>query len=114
MASSVQNQPWLALSQELANALEKVSPSIVAVHGGHRLAGSGIHWRSGLIVTASHMLRRDGELSITLPDRRASSVTLVGRDPSTDVAVLKIEAKDLPVSRDALSWLASPAPAGSE
>ena len=39
------------------------------------------------------MLRRDGELSITLPDRRASSVTLVGRDPSTDVAVLKIETR---------------------
>ena len=91
MASSVQNQQWLALSQELANALEKVSGSIVAVHGGHRLAGSGIHWRSGLIVTASHMIRRDSELSITLPERQSAEATLVGRDPSTDVAVLKIE-----------------------
>ena len=80
MASSVQNQQWLALSQELANALEKVSGSIVAVHGGHRLAGSGIHWRSGLIVTASHMIRRDSELSIThhyAPDGSGASVTVV-------------------------------------
>src|SRR5216684_3312102 len=92
MASSVENQQWVALSQELANVIEKLSGSIVAVHGGRRLAGSGIHWRSGLIVTANHMIRRDSELSITLPDHNSSLATLVGRDPSTDVAVLKIEA----------------------
>ena len=92
MASSVQNQQWVALSQELSNVIEKLSGSIVAVHGGHRLAGSGIHWRSGLIVTANHMIRGDRELSITLPDHDSSSATLVGRDPNTDVAVLKIEA----------------------
>src|SRR5207247_3797340 len=43
------------------------------------------------IVTANHMIRRDSELAITLPDHGSTSATLVGRDPSTDVAVLKIE-----------------------
>jgi len=72
-------------------ATESLSGSIVAVQSGHRLAASGIHWRSRLIVTANHMIRRSDELSITLPDRSSAPATLVGRDPGTDVALLKIE-----------------------
>src|SRR5581483_6199295 len=87
MASSVQ---WEALSQELASIVEQVSGSIVAVRGGRRLTASGIHWRSGLIVTADHALRHEAELAVTLPDRSSVSAQLVGRDPSTDVAVVKI------------------------
>lgn len=90
-ASSMQNQQWLGLSQEFANVVEKVAKSVVAVHGGGRLGASGIHWRPGLIVTASHAIRRDEQLSITLPDQNSVSATLVGRDSSTDVALLKIE-----------------------
>jgi S1-C subfamily serine protease len=91
MASSVQSEHWAALSQELATAIESLSGSIVAVQSGHRLAASGIHWRSGLIVTANHMIRRSDELSITLPDHSSAAATLAGRDPGTDVALLKIE-----------------------
>src|SRR5262245_7004892 len=90
-ASSMQNQQWLALSQEFANVIEEVSGSIVAVHGGGRLTASGIQWRQGLIVTASHAIRRDEQLSITLPDQNSAAATLVGKDSSTDVALLKIE-----------------------
>ena len=92
MASSVQSEHWVALSQELAMATESLSGSIVAVQSGHRLAASGVHWRSRLIVTANHMIRRSDELSITLPDHSSAPATLVGRDPGTDVALLKIEA----------------------
>lgn len=91
MASSMRNEQWLAFSQELANIIEKVGSSIVAVRGGGRLGASGIHWRPGLIVTTSHTIRRDEELSITLPDQSSAPATLVGRDPSTDVAALKFE-----------------------
>jgi S1-C subfamily serine protease len=91
MASSPQNQQWVTFSQEIANVIENVSGSICAVHGGRRLAGSGIHWRPGLVVTVNHMIRRDEEISITLPDRSSASASLAGRDPSTDLAVLKIE-----------------------
>src|SRR5919204_1035394 len=94
-ASSVQNQQWLALSQEFANAIEKVSGAIVAVHGGGRLSASGIYWRRGLIVTSSHGIRREEQLSITLPDKSSAEAALVGRDPSTDVALLKVEKTSL-------------------
>jgi serine protease DegQ len=91
MPSQVQNQQWSALSEEIASAVENLSGSIVAVHGGRRLTASGIHWRSGLIVTANHLIGRDDELSVILPGRRSAAATLVGRDPSTDVGVLRIE-----------------------
>jgi S1-C subfamily serine protease len=43
----------------------------------------------GIIVTAEHALRRDEEIQATLPDGRSVSVSLAGRDPSTDLAILK-------------------------
>src|SRR5229473_7611212 len=91
MALPVQNQQWGVLSEEIASVVENLSGSIVAVQGGRRLAASGIYWRSGLIVTANHMIRRSDELSITLPDHSSARATLAGRDPGTDVALLKIE-----------------------
>jgi len=92
-ASSMQNQQWQGLSQEFTNVVEKVSSSVVAVHGGGRLSASGIQWRPGLIVTASQAIRREEQISITLPDQSSASATLVGRDTSTDVALLKVEKK---------------------
>jgi S1-C subfamily serine protease len=91
MASPVQNQQWRALSEQLANVIEGASKSIVAVRGGGHLGASGIHWRSGLVITANHMIRRDEQLSIILPDGSSASATLAGRDSSTDLALLRIE-----------------------
>ena len=96
MASSEQ---LLALSQELANVVEQLSTSVVAVHGSHRFGASGIHWRSGLIVTARHAIRHGEEFSITLPDHGVASAALVGRDSSTDLALLKMDAKGLATVR---------------
>jgi S1-C subfamily serine protease len=44
-----------------------------------------------VVVTAEHTLKRDEDLSVTLPDGRKVAATLAGRDPGTDLAVLKIE-----------------------
>jgi hypothetical protein len=38
-------------------------------------------WKPGVIVTAEHTLRRDEEVSITLPDGSAATASLAGRDP---------------------------------
>ena len=82
---------WETLSQELAKIVEQVGATVVAVHGGRRPAASGIHWRSGLIVTADHALRRDAQLTVILPDRTSAPAQVIGRDPSTDIAVVKID-----------------------
>jgi S1-C subfamily serine protease len=82
---------WLAISNELAEATEKIGAHTVAVHTEARGSTSGVIWRPGIIVTAEHALRRDEEIQVTLPDGKTASAKLVGRDPSTDLAVLKCD-----------------------
>jgi serine protease Do len=79
----------IELSNALAQATEHAAGSLVAVHTEARGSSSGVIWRDGVIVTAEHALRRDEEIQVTLPDRRVVTATLAGRDPSTDLAVLK-------------------------
>jgi S1-C subfamily serine protease len=76
-------------SRHLASAIEAASRSVVAVHGRGRLASSGIVWEPGLVVTAEETVERDTDLAVTLPDGRRVEATLAGRDPSTDIAVLR-------------------------
>jgi S1-C subfamily serine protease len=77
------------LSNALAQATERSAANVVAVHAEARGSASGIIWRAGIVVSAEHALRRDEEIQLTLPDQRVVAATLVGRDPSTDLAVLK-------------------------
>lgn len=89
---------WNALSDELVSALEKAGRSVVAVHGRRRIPASGVHWRAGIVVTANHAIERNEEVDITLPDRSTAVATLAGRDPGTDLAILKMSAADLPLA----------------
>jgi S1-C subfamily serine protease len=57
---------------------------------------TGFSWRPGLIVVAENALADDGEHSIVAHDGASSPAHVVGRDPSTDVALLRIERTDLP------------------
>ena len=63
----------------------------VAVHGRDGRARSGLLWAEGLVVTAEEALERDDELALTLPDGRQIPASLAGRDPGTDVALLRAE-----------------------
>lgn len=82
---------WVAISNALASATEKASAHTVAVHTETRGSSSGVIWCPGVIVTAEHALRRDEEIQVTLADGRVVAGKLIGRDPSTDVAVLACE-----------------------
>ena len=83
------------LSNELAAAVERGGRAVVAINGRPRTPSSGIHWREGVIVTADHTLKRNGEITITTADGRTLPATLAGRDPDTDVAVLRADAPGL-------------------
>src|SRR6266436_5886275 len=83
----------LAFSQGLAKAVERVSKAVVAVDARPRVATSGIVWRDGVIVSTNHTVQRGEEITIQLADGRRLSANLVGRDPSTDLAVLRVEAE---------------------
>jgi len=84
----------IEFSNALAQTTERAAASVVAVHPETRGSASGVIWRPGVILTSEHTLRRDEEIQLTLPDGRVVPATLAGRDPSTDIAVLKCAEAD--------------------
>ena len=90
MAVAVQAQ-WDTLSAQFAHIAEQADRFVVVVHGGSRISASGILWRSGIVVTANHMLRRTGEYEVRVWDKSSRKAALIGRDPGTDLAILRIE-----------------------
>jgi len=82
---------WSNISKELAEATAKAGSYTVAVHTESGGSSSGVVWRPGIIVSAEHALQRDEDIYVTLADGQAVDAKLVGRDPSTDIAVLKCE-----------------------
>src|SRR6184192_322105 len=93
------------LSEELAGAVERASRSIVRVEARQRQAATGVVWSAdGFILTADHVLEREEDISVGLPDGRSVAAKIAGRDPGTDLALLRAEASGLtPIER-------SPAP----
>jgi serine protease Do len=69
-------------------------------HQEHGLGSGVIVTPDGYIVTNNHVVEDMDELTVSLPDKRSFKAKLVGSDPKTDVAVIKIDASHLPV----LSW----------
>lgn len=88
----------LSLSNDLAAAVEQAARSVVTVKARPRIPSSGIHWRPGVIVTADHTVRSAEDITVVRPDGRTVSATLAGRDPGTDLAVLRVADADFPVA----------------
>jgi len=89
----------MQLLQSFSNAVtelaESVSPSVVNVNAGRR-GGTGMIWSSdGMVVTASHVVGHSGSPTVTLEDGRELEAKVIGRDPYTDIALLKVEAAGL-------------------
>ena len=87
-----------SLSNDLAGAVERAGQSVVAIHARRRIPASGIHWRPGIIVAAHHTIQRDEEITVSLADGSTVTATLVGRDGTTDLAVLKVDDAKVPVA----------------
>jgi serine protease Do len=91
---AMQNDPFFQFFRGMPGFQMQVPPSEVPVHG----QGSGfIIGKDGLILTNAHVVRDADEVIVKLNDRREYKAKVLGSDPATDVAVLKIDAHDLPV-----------------
>lgn len=103
MSASERKSLLKELSDTLANAVESAGRWTVRVDARRRLGATGVIWRpDGLIVTADHVVERDDDITIGLPDGREAAARVVGRDPGTDIAALKVDLQGLtaaPVSR---------------
>lgn len=86
------------LSDEMAGAVQTAGQSIVRINARRRLPATGIVWASDsgtTIVSANHVIERDEEITVVAPDGQELAAKLVGRDPGSDLAVLKIEGASL-------------------
>jgi serine protease DegQ len=86
------------LSNQLADAVEAAAKGLVVVKGRARQSATGVAYAPGLVVTANHVLERDEDLSIVEPGGTSMPAQLVGRDPATDLAVLRANGLDLPAA----------------
>jgi S1-C subfamily serine protease len=87
-----------SLSNDLAGAVDRAGQSVVAIHARRRIPASGIHWRPGIIVAAHHTIQREDDITVSLADGTTATATLAGRDPTTDLAVLKVDDAKVPVA----------------
>ncbi|HLW61624.1 MAG TPA: trypsin-like peptidase domain-containing protein [bacterium] len=95
-----------AVSEQLAGVIEATGASVLGVEAGWRSRGTGVVWSAdGLVVTADHVVHREERARVRLADGRLVPAEVVGRDPTTDLAVLRV--RDLALS--AASWTDSSA-----
>ena len=84
------------LSSALAAAVERAGASVVRVEGRRRGPSSGTVWSAdGLVVAAHHNLERDEDIRVGLASGESVTAEVAGRDPSTDLAVLRVAASGL-------------------
>src|SRR5947207_10144214 len=79
------------LSDALAAAVERASAFTVSVDARRRYPASGIVWADGVVLAADHTIERDDDVRVILPDGQAVTATIAGRDPASDLAILRAE-----------------------
>jgi S1-C subfamily serine protease len=95
------DNPLVALSNAMANAVEKASAFTVMVDARRRLPSSGIAYTADLVLTADHTVERDDDIYITLPNGDRVTAELVGRDPGSDLALLRLKGVTLDPAKPA-------------
>jgi len=80
-----------ALSEGMADAVERIGRAVVRVNGRRRRPASGVLYAQDAVLTASHVLEREEDLTVATSEGRTLPARFVGRDPSTDLAVLRVE-----------------------
>ncbi|MGH2365782.1 MAG: S1C family serine protease [Chloroflexota bacterium] len=90
-----------AFSGELADAVQRAAASLVTVYGRQRQPATGVAYAADVVLTADHVLERDEDLGIEAPDGRRIEARLAGRDPASDLAVLRVSGLNLPAATPA-------------
>jgi len=81
------------LSEAISAAVEFAGGSVVSIMEGGQHGVSGTVWREGVVVTAEHTIRGEDEVTVALPSGDKVKGKVAGRDPSTDIAVIKVDEK---------------------
>jgi S1-C subfamily serine protease len=90
------------LSDALAQAVQKAGTATVMVNGRRRMPASGIAYAADLILTADHTIEREDDIPVLLPDGSQVSAALAGRDPGSDLAVLRLKQATASIAEPAM------------
>ena len=82
---------FVELSDAMADAAERAGKSTVLVDARRRFPASGIAFAQDLILTADHVVEREDDIKVILADGTEVTARIAGRDPGTDLAVLKLD-----------------------
>jgi S1-C subfamily serine protease len=86
-------------SNGLTAAVEKAGASTILVDARKRYPASGIAYAEDLILTADHVVTREDDIKVMLPDGKSLAATVAGRDPGSDLAVLRLAEKALTAAK---------------
>jgi S1-C subfamily serine protease len=86
---------WSALSRELSHAADRVTRSIVQVHGRSRPA-SGIVWAADRVLSTSHSVEWDDGVRVRRHDGTVLAAEIAGHDAASDLVVLRVENLETP------------------
>lgn len=87
------------MSEGFSSVVEQLEGSVVRVDARRRAPASGFIYADGVVVTSNHAVESDEHIRVGLSGGTEVEATLAGRDPSTDLAVLKIPAHNIsPIS----------------
>ncbi len=90
MSASSSNS-FAAFSSAMADAIENASSYTVTVAARRRIPTTGVLFRADLVLTADHGVERDEDIRVYLPDGSPAAAKIAGRDPGSDLAVLRLE-----------------------
>src|SRR5215217_135105 len=87
--------PLTDFSNGLTSAVDKGGASTILVDARKRYPASGIAYADDLVLTADHVVTREDNLKVLLPDGKSLNATIAGRDPGSDLALLRLAEKAL-------------------
>lgn len=98
MTQTKSNNPFVELSDAMVNAVAKAAASTVMVAARRRLPASGIAFATDMVLTANHVVEREDDIQIVLPDGNEVGASLAGRDPGSDMALLRLDGAEMIVA----------------
>ena len=87
------SNPLIDFSKGLTTAVEKGGASTILVDARKRYPASGIAYAEDLVLTADHVISREDNIKVMLPDGKTFDASIAGRDPGSDLALLRIAEK---------------------
>jgi S1-C subfamily serine protease len=84
------NTPFSAFSDGIVQAVKKADGFTLLVDARRHIPASGVAYSESLVLTADHAIEREENIRVVLPDGSQQTATLAGRDPSSDLALLRL------------------------